>query len=241
MPDTNMYDMLGPGLVSPSHTAALEAPPRSPAAPAPMTAAALLGHSSSSPPSSPTSPATSVALGPHESYTLSDFDAPGRQPLWLSRRVEDFADVVAAHEAAAGPDNARDEADRIRGPDDLYWTRADKVALCRLCPPEPGFWRKLRCSQFWFHLQYHHDVCAVTGRPYRAPLKYRHTEVRTREVRPPGYVPTAGSGNRLVREGWCADCNDWVALDSVRNGPMKAAEILWFKHAKDCQKGTGGA
>ncbi|KAJ2737332.1 hypothetical protein IW152_000056 [Coemansia sp. BCRC 34962] len=122
------------------------------------------------------------------------------------------------------------EPNVIRGPDDMYtprWMRGigkSKEGLCPVCfSSGKQNWKRMKCSAYWYHLNYFHGVSSLTGRPFPNPQATR-------------MVPT-GSG-RQRQQGQCHICYKWVDTESARKVRVNVPEIYWWKHIQACIKRT---
>ncbi|KAJ1845988.1 hypothetical protein LPJ70_002254, partial [Coemansia sp. RSA 2708] len=120
------------------------------------------------------------------------------------------------------------ELNLIRAPDDMYtprWIRGigrDKEGLCPVCFGSGTLnWRRMKCSAYWYHLNYFHGVSSLTGRPFPKPQ-----ETRT----------VAGRTGRERQQGLCGVCGQWVYTDSSRRISINVPEIYWWKHIQGCIK-----
>ncbi|KAI9482191.1 hypothetical protein BX667DRAFT_39822 [Coemansia mojavensis] len=118
----------------------------------------------------------------------------------------------------------------IRAFDDMYtprWIRGvgrEKEGLCPVCF-EKGMlnWRRMKCSAYWYHLNYFHGISSLTGRPFPQPKA-------TRSV--------CGAMGRVRSQGLCGICGNWVFTDSSRRININVPEIYWWKHIQACIKRT---
>ncbi|KAJ2690170.1 hypothetical protein IWW39_000980 [Coemansia spiralis] len=122
------------------------------------------------------------------------------------------------------------EPNVIRSPDDMYtprWMRGigkSKEGLCPVCfSAGKQNWKRMKCSAYWYHLNYFHGVSSLTGRPFPNPQATR-------------MVP-AGSG-RQRQQGQCHICYEWVDMESSRKARVNVPEIYWWKHIQACIKRT---
>ncbi|KAG0055091.1 hypothetical protein BGZ83_009618 [Gryganskiella cystojenkinii] len=193
-----------------------------------------------------------------------------------------------------------------RSDQDLYtprWTKGrgpEKIGLCPICMPEIELWQKMKCSAYWYHMHYHHGVCASTGVMLPAPEKIefqdadflksqQHQQRNPNRARPHvlalssssalplSKAPTSTnnslanvdngdhqsvmtkakviemlsvSGSTEYQElvaaaaselGWipaayCDICLRWIPLEGLNRDSGAIPEILWWKHAQQCQK-----
>ncbi|KAJ1730686.1 hypothetical protein LPJ61_002886, partial [Coemansia biformis] len=142
--------------------------------------------------------------------------------LLAAEDVDDKAGVGASDGAGEEADSGKGavqgvlagcEPNIIRTPDDMYtprWIRGigkGKEGLCPVCFDSGALiWRRMKCSAYWYHLNYFHGVSALTGRPFPAPL------------------------------GLCGVCGEWVFTDSSRKVAINVPEIYWWKHIQACTK-----
>ncbi|KAI9474169.1 MAG: hypothetical protein EXX96DRAFT_580835 [Benjaminiella poitrasii] len=102
---------------------------------------------------------------------------------------------------------------RPRHDNDLYtpkWVRYTgnaKQGYCDLCQK----WFQLKTSAYWYHLQFSHGICSVTGTHFKMPLCTRK------------------SSNGKV-EGFCHQCRQFV---TAYHGKKKNY-MLWYRHAHKC-------
>ncbi|KAL2753365.1 hypothetical protein ACRALDRAFT_1083000 [Sodiomyces alcalophilus JCM 7366] len=106
---------------------------------------------------------------------------------------------------------------------DLYtprWIRGHgqkREGWCGIC--KPGRWLVLKNSAYWYDKTFSHGISAPTGGPFPEPQQ-------TRRV----------AGDPDAWEGFCGNCNDWVALVGT-----KKQGITWFRHLSKCGKNKDAA
>ena len=112
----------------------------------------------------------------------------------------------------------RQQPEKRKSDEDLYtpfWVRGegvDREGWCSLC--EPGSWKQLKQSQYWYHLRNIHGIDPATGLIYDPPHKLRI------------YNDTAASV-----EGLCGSCGQWQPICTARS---KRSFANWFHHARKC-------
>ncbi|KAJ1646776.1 hypothetical protein LPJ64_001767 [Coemansia asiatica] len=122
------------------------------------------------------------------------------------------------------------EVNMPRFEDDIYtprWIRGigkNKEGLCSVCFDNGMLnWRRMKCSAYWYHLNYFHGVSSLTGRPFPGPEATRTIQI---------------SGSRWRQQGLCHICKRWVEMDSSRKMQINVPEIYWWKHIQACIKRT---
>ncbi|KAJ2612743.1 hypothetical protein GGF44_006075, partial [Coemansia sp. RSA 1694] len=122
------------------------------------------------------------------------------------------------------------EPNMIRSPSDMYtprWMRGmgkAKEGLCPICYNNGELnWKRMKCSAYWYHLNYFHGVSSLTGRPFPKPQATRMVQ--------------AGSGKQR-QQGQCHICLEWVDTASTRKVRVNVPEIYWWKHIQACIKRT---
>ncbi|KAJ1995141.1 hypothetical protein GGI25_001368 [Coemansia spiralis] len=118
------------------------------------------------------------------------------------------------------------EPNIIRGRDDMYtprWIRGigkEKEGLCPICHQKgQAVWKRMKCSAYWYHMNYYHGVCSLSGRPFPQPAA-------TRSI-----MDTSG---KQRQQGQCHICKQWVYLDSSRKVNINVPKIFWWKHIQVC-------
>ncbi|RKP18506.1 hypothetical protein ROZALSC1DRAFT_10029, partial [Rozella allomycis CSF55] len=100
----------------------------------------------------------------------------------------------------------------VRFEGDLYsprWVRnraSKKEGLCRFCRKET--WLCLKDSAYWYHVQFHHGICASNGRSFEKPVEYREESDGT-------------------IEGFCGHCRCWIQIHSLTRHSL----TTWYHHA----------
>lgn len=106
----------------------------------------------------------------------------------------------------------------IRFEEDMYtprWVRGrgkTKEGWCDLC--NNGGWFQLKNSAYWYHKQYLHGICNLTGRPYPNPIGVRQVE---------------GGSDSLEVE--CGSCKDWISIGIMRATDHGKWGASWYRHA----------
>ncbi|KAI8326213.1 hypothetical protein GQ54DRAFT_336821 [Martensiomyces pterosporus] len=127
-------------------------------------------------------------------------------------------------------ERAKCEPNATRGTYDMYtprWIRGigkGKEGLCPACFDDGKFvWRRMKCSAYWYHLNYFHGISSLTGRPFPKPESKRTVQ---------------DSSGRQRDQGLCHICDKWVYIDSSRKVQINVPEIYWWKHVQACMKKT---
>ncbi|GAA95428.1 uncharacterized protein L969DRAFT_300751 [Mixia osmundae IAM 14324] len=120
---------------------------------------------------------------------------------------------------------------------DLYSPRytkssgSDKVGLCPICcePEERGGegelkWLRTKQSAFLYHMTFYHGISNANGAPFSPPVQIRVVPRHT----------SALNERSTMKEGLCHECNQWVAVQGIKDGDAKVAELWWWRHAKQC-------
>ncbi|KAJ1303846.1 hypothetical protein OPQ81_008266 [Rhizoctonia solani] len=101
-------------------------------------------------------------------------------------------------------------------------TGIKKFALCPICV-EP-VWRggkgqnalfNTKISQYNYHMQYYHGICAQTGLPFSPPIAFRKTKRRKADVKQ--------LEREVVEVGKCHVCKKWIPIESVKTSKIVAS------------------
>ncbi|KAH9946579.1 hypothetical protein B0H21DRAFT_742779 [Amylocystis lapponica] len=128
-----------------------------------------------------------------------------------------------------------------RGALDLYTPRyvkgrgVSKVGLCPCCCESTKrggegrkLWLSMKFSAFNYHMQYAHGISVVSGRPFSPPTAFR--VIARHHV---------GKHEKTsLMQGKCHKCQQWVAIEGIKDVPTKVKEIYWWKHAAACHQGS---
>ncbi|RKP36110.1 hypothetical protein BJ085DRAFT_14893 [Dimargaris cristalligena] len=109
--------------------------------------------------------------------------------------------------------------------DDMYnprWTSGigvEKEGVCPLCWIN-GELRTFRTkvSAYWYHMNFFHGISSATCQPYEPPRAVRQVVLTT----------------RLMMEGYCHQCSQWIPLESIKIITVNVRQIYWWKHAQKC-------
>ncbi|KAK7460596.1 hypothetical protein VKT23_009316 [Stygiomarasmius scandens] len=115
---------------------------------------------------------------------------------------------------------------------DLYTPRIvkgkgkDKMGLCPLCieSVERGgkgeeVWLNMKFSAYkCYHMQYQHGISSSTGQPLLPPTAFRTTTRRSPQKKE----------KAKIRQGKCHQCQEWVAIQGIKDVDVKVKEMFWF-------------
>ncbi|PWN38344.1 uncharacterized protein FA14DRAFT_115509, partial [Meira miltonrushii] len=116
---------------------------------------------------------------------------------------------------------------------DLYTPRytvglgVNKQALCTICYEEGRiFWRKMKQSQYNFHLITFHGISPKSRLPFDPPVAFRKQKI-VRDER-------NNKRREWMLQGQCHNCQKFIDMESVRDATVNVPERYFWEHAKDC-------
>ena len=144
------------------------------------------------------------------------------------RKIDDAlppSNAPEAQPATAPFPELRQQSLRFAG--DLYtpqWVRNEKTkkeGLCELCPP-PGKWLQLKNSAFWYHKQFAHGVCSITGKLFNAPLEFRIVWLVSQNA-----ISESACFVQLIAEGKCHQCEEFINLSNSKKRIQMNTMSCW--------------
>lgn len=165
----------------------------------------------------PAFPIQSISADPPENYVVEEggMISPGYKDEERAQPLQRTVDRATPSQQPQPVDPRRQE---VRFAGDMYTPRCVrgkgkmKEGWCDLC--EQGGWFQLKNSAYWYHKQYLHGICNITGRPYPDPVTVK---------------PVEGGGEALEVE--CGVCSDWISIGLMRDVEYGKWGASWYRHA----------